>query len=132
MRAIGIKGGTSGGKIRWAKKAFRDLAMSVLEDSPSEQLQETFRTLYPEFQKLVETGANIKIMMLLAQISKALRGDSVAFGIVDKMLGEGALDVGDKLDKLLLSMNKRANEIIDVESESIEISVEEIEQGQNE
>jgi len=120
MRAIGVKGGTSGTKVRWANKAFRDLAMLVLEDNPSDKLQETFQTLYPEFGKLVETGANIKIMMLLAQISKALKGDSVAFGIVEKMLGEGALDVGDKLDQLLLAMSNRADEIIDIEVESVE------------
>lgn len=126
MSAIGQKGGKSGGPAAWAKKTFRSLAMTVLEGEPSEKLKENFKKQYPDFDKLLESGVNIKLMMLLAQIQKSLYGDSNAFCIVERILGEDALEVGDKLEKLLNALNTKANEKLDIPEEQEETETVEI------
>lgn len=111
MKAIGHLGGSASVNQRWANKTFQQLAIAVLTASPTKKLSNIFKEGYPEWEKFVNEGVNIKLMLFLAQVSKALKGDAQAFENVERLLGEGSLNVGDKLDKLLEAMSSKVDEV---------------------
>ena len=106
---------------RWRNKTYQQLAIAVLAGSPTKKLANIFKEGYPEWEKFVNEGVNIKLMLFLAQVSKALKGDSQAFSNVERLLGEGSLNIGDKLDELLKAMSAKVEEVEKENEEKKEI-----------
>lgn len=90
QREIRLKGGIASGKARRIKKTMKEIANSLLNNKISdERLVQRILDLFPEAQK---DDMQIQTAMLVAQISKALKGDSKAFEVVRDTSGQKPVD----------------------------------------
>ena len=90
QREIRLKAGIASGKARRIKKTMKEIANSLLNNKISdERLVQRILELFPEAQK---DDMQIQTAMLVAQISKALKGDSKAFEVVRDTSGQKPVD----------------------------------------
>lgn len=105
----GRKGGVASGKAKAKKKLMKELAMELINNSiADEKLVERILSLFPQVSK---QDMQVQTAMLVAQINKALKGDSKAFEVVRDTAGQ------KPIEQTVVAFDENNELIIDLDDE---------------
>ena len=86
----GRKGGVASGKARREKKSLKELALSLLNNElQNDELKARILNIFPDAKG---EDMQIQTAMVVAQISKALKGDSKAFEVLRDTSGQKPIE----------------------------------------
>ncbi|MDR3243498.1 MAG: hypothetical protein LBT79_01985 [Elusimicrobiota bacterium] len=90
-KRIASQGGKASGQAKRENRTYKNIAKILMQTTPSDKTFDAFKTRYP---KISEEDKNLKVLMVLGQISRAVQGDTQAF----KTIMELAPDEEDMTD----------------------------------
>jgi hypothetical protein len=76
---ITSKGGKASGLVRQQKKTYREIADALLRMKPTAELLKKFKGISPNMKNV---PTDLKVLMVLGQIGRAIKGDTKAFEAV--------------------------------------------------